>query len=201
MRFQKDVLTYLVDDVVVGETHIPANRYLKVYELAEDGSMVKIWMSCAYDTTNHSMFHPKKRYKEVIYNAGFVPMLTVTVGTDPLLAKTSVETSDLYCQWQARTLNYLIKNGEYEIIFSHLHNIDNCGHLFWHLGKERADVHNDETYYQQLIQEVYAQTDRYIGEFLYLLDEGWTIFIVDCWLLRRITYHCSAMVSAAIFVY
>lgn len=41
--------------------------------------------------------------------------------------------------------------------------------------------HNDlpADKYNQLFKEVYIQTDDYIGKFLHLLDEGWTILIVS----------------------
>ncbi len=33
--------------------------------------------------------------------------------------------------------------------------------------------------YQENIREVYRQTDRYLGSFLHLLDEGWTILVMS----------------------
>ena len=36
-----------------------------------------------------------------------------------------------------------------------------------------------EAEYQQLFENVYLQTDAYIGEFVHLLDKGWTVLIVS----------------------
>ena len=35
----------------------------------------------------------------------------------------------------------------------------------------------EEEGYQAAIEDVYLQTDRYLGEFVHYLDEGWTIMI------------------------
>ena len=85
----------------------------------------------------------------------------------------------MYTQWQARALNYLIQKQQYDMIFSHIHNVDACGHFFWHLGKHRPKIGNDEQLYRSFMQEVYRQTDEYLGSFLHLLDEGWTVLIVS----------------------
>lgn len=65
------------------------------------------------------------------------------------------------------------------MIFSHIHNVDNCGHLFWNYAKDRAGYPTHEADYQKAIEKIYVQTDEYIGEFLHLLDQGWTILIVS----------------------
>lgn len=51
--------------------------------------------------------------------------------------------------------------------------------MFWYFAKERAELGNDAVIYQQFLEDVYVQTDRYLGAFLPKLDEGWTIFIVS----------------------
>lgn len=77
-------------------------------------------------------------------------------------------------------MEYLIKANDYDVVFSHLHNVDCAGHQIWHLGKTLEPwKHTDEKTYQGLIERFYEQTDRYLGRFLHLLDEGWTIFVLS----------------------
>ena len=45
--------------------------------------------------------------------------------------------------------------------------------------KDKGRSKLSEEKYAQLLREVYIQTDNYIGKFLHLLDEGWTVFIVS----------------------
>lgn len=87
---------------------------------------------------------------------------------------------DYYSQWQADALNYMMDMGKYDVIFSHLHNVDLVGHQFWHLAKDRDEwAHLDEKFYQGCIQYVYEQTDRYLARFEKYLDEGWTVIITS----------------------
>ncbi len=45
--------------------------------------------------------------------------------------------------------------------------------------KDHGDNKLPESEYAALMERVYVQTDNYIGYFLPLLDDGWTIFIVS----------------------
>ena len=46
-------------------------------------------------------------------------------------------------------LNYLADNAGYDVIFSHLHNVDCAGHQIWHLGHTLEPwAHTDEKEYQ-----------------------------------------------------
>ncbi len=67
-------------------------------------------------------------------------------------------------QWQADALNYLIDENKYQVVFSHIHNVDAMGHMFWYLGKDRPvmGAMNGERY-RKNFEEVYKQTDRYLG--------------------------------------
>ena len=87
-------------------------------------------------------------------------------------------TWDVLTQWQAKALNYLIDENKYQVVFSHIHSVDAMGHMFWYYGKNRPIMGKEEEEgYQAAIEEVYKQTDRYLGEFLHYLDEDWTVMI------------------------
>lgn len=169
-----------VDEVKVGEDSVTSNRCLRVLELKQDGSKVRMWLGTAYDVNNDSVFHPKALYRDVIDSVGHIPPISSANGRQPeLVEKLVVPSWEVYCQWQADALNYLIEKKGYEIIFSHLHNVDLMGHQIWHLAKHRDEWGNDETFYQKMIAEIYAQTDRYLARFLHYLDEGWTIIVTS----------------------
>lgn len=71
---------------------------------------------------------------------------------------------EYFCDFQSRALNYCATEGGFDVIYSHLHNVDHMGHKFWHHAKERENtpegVARAEAY-QENIREVYRQTDRY----------------------------------------
>ena len=88
----------------------------------------------------------------------------------------------------------------YDVIFSHLHNVDNMGHSFWHFAKHRDNWGNDEKFYQEMIENVYAQTDRYLGKFIKYLDEGWTIIVVSDHCLMTEENHPPILAESTVSV-
>jgi len=170
----------IVDDINKEGVLKPACRTMKVLELSADGKAVKMWISNALDIAQDKLWHPKTLLTDVVENVGPVPPVSLVGGEDAYLVENIFEPAwDLYCQWQAKSLNHLMKNRGYDVVFSHVHNIDCAGHMFFHLAKnlERWS-YTDEKANQEFIRRFYIQTDKYIGEFLHFLDEDWTILLV-----------------------
>jgi len=175
------MVTGVIDDVTKKEVTKPACRSMKILELDPAGNKVRVWISNALDISNDQLWHQKSLYKDIVDNVGHVPPVSLIGGEDDELVREIFEPSwATYNKWQADCLNYSIKEKKYDVVFSHLHNIDCAGHQLWHLAKtlEPWD-YTDEKKYQEFIEKFYIQTDDYLGEFLYLLDEGWTIFVVS----------------------
>ncbi|MFW2501800.1 alkaline phosphatase family protein [Clostridium diolis] len=179
---EKDkMVTGIIDDVTKKEVTKPACRSMKILELDPQGSKVRVWISNALDISNDQLWHQKSLYKDITENVGHVPPVSLIGGEDDELVREIFEPSwAIYDKWQADCLNYCIKEKKYDVVFSHLHNIDCAGHQLWHLAKtlEPWD-YTDEKVYQEFIEKFYIQTDDYIGEFLHLLDEGWTVLLVS----------------------
>ncbi len=169
----------VVDEMIYKEEKIMATRNMMVMDIAEDGNFVRFWMSKAFDAAHDTMFHPKSLYKQIVDNVGYVPPTPTFGGKNlEIVNRIMMPTWDHYCQWQADTLNYLIDENKYDVIFSHIHNVDAQGHMFWYYGKNRPVMDKmEEEGYQAAMEEVYLQTDRYLGRFTHYLDEGWTIMI------------------------
>jgi predicted AlkP superfamily phosphohydrolase/phosphomutase len=175
------MITGIIDDVTKKEVTKPACRSAKILELDPAGNKVRLWISNALDISNDQLWHPKSLYKDITENVGEVPPVSLIGGEDDELVREIFEPSwEVYNKWQADCLNYCIKEKGYQVVFSHLHNIDCAGHQLWHLGKTLEPwSYTDEKTYQGFIEKFYIQTDDYLGQFLYLLDEGWTILIVS----------------------
>lgn len=172
---------YGVPDTIMNKADqvVPCNRSYILRSLAEDGSKIDMLVDGAMDSTNDSLFHPKSLLPEVVSNIGPIPTRIGVSCTSPELAKIYVDSWENYTQWQANCLTYFMEKESYDVIFSHLHNVDSCGHLFWHYGKHQEEWVNDELKYQILIEEVYMQTDRYIEKFLPYVENGWTTVITS----------------------
>lgn len=114
-------------------------RRIKLIDLAADGGHVRLWFSGAVDTTNDSLWHPASLHQEIIEHAGSHTTAAMYGAFDPKLAKMlQVAAYEDYCAWQSRALNYLANTGRYDVIYSHIHNVDALGHKFWHHAKQGA---------------------------------------------------------------
>ena len=170
-----NVLDNITDD---NGNKISCVRHYQVVEMAEDGSDVKMLLNIALDISNDDCWSPKSLYKEITENVGHVPARPLVTGSNERLVRdTMLPMYDYYVDWQADCLTYLMSNQRYDIIFSHLHNVDSMGHQFWHYAKHHEEWGNNPEAYQQFMEAVYVQTDRYLGRFLPYLDEGWTMII------------------------
>ncbi|MCD8019668.1 MAG: alkaline phosphatase family protein [Clostridiales bacterium] len=171
----------ILDDASKKDVTKKACRSYKLLKLSGDGSELKLWISNALDISNDTLWSPRELLSQVSEHIGYVPPVSLIGGEDEELAKEVFLPSwEQYNQWQADSLKFLINQNDYEVVFSHLHNVDCAGHQFWHLAKTLEPWKNtDEHFYQKTIETVYEQTDHYLGEFISLLDKGWTIFIVS----------------------
>lgn len=83
-------------------------------------------------------------------------------------------------RWWADAIHYMIEEKGVEVVFSQIHNDDAQKHNFISVNKEnskfRALPLSD---YEEFLINVSKQNDYYIGRFLHLLDEGWSVFLVS----------------------
>lgn len=156
-------------------------RSYTAFDMAQDGSHVVLYFGAALDTECDDLFSPKSLYAKTVKNVGYIPSIELesNLGSDPhLLHKIMNRSYKYYDAWQAKAIDNLIKEEHYEVVFSHLHNLDNFGHVYWEhhntFGNEELDAE-----YEKLFEEVYQDTDTYLGYFLPYLDEGWTILITS----------------------
>lgn len=164
---------------IEGKPTLCSRQYL-MYDVAKDGSSVKIYMSAAMNVTKSDLFHPHTLYNEIREQIGEVPYAPIMIGCSvEAFEKTIFPSWDHYIDWQAGCLNYMIEQKGVEVIFSHLHNVDYCGHSIYYDAVKREGVDSNPDDQLKLMQTVYEQTDKYVGKFLHLLDEGWTIFLVS----------------------
>jgi len=173
--------TQLVDEAFKGEKHYQVTRDMRLLELAEDGTYLKMFVSDALDITNNFLWQPAELYNELIEKFGYLSTAVTACGPNKqLLLDCMLASWETVGDWQANAINYLIHERGYEAVFSHYHNIDCFGHAVWkHIKKKDASIPLSEDDVQEIIRALYAQTDRYIAKYMALLDEGWSIMIVS----------------------
>lgn len=170
----------IIDDVYYHDQLVKANRNIRVLNIGQDGDSLRMWVSNGVVLGVDQFFHPTALYHEIITNVGPVPPFSILGGGDKTLIMDCMhETWECTCRWTARVLNYLIEQNKCDIIFSQLHNIDLQGHMIVKFLKDHGHNALSEADYLEMLEKVYEQTDRYIGQFLHLLDKGWTIFYLS----------------------
>jgi len=173
--YVKDILDEVIKDDKKIET---TNRSMRVMELSEDGNTVRIWMSTAMDYSRDDLFYPKSIYQEILDNVGYPQPYVAAFNYDErLMRDCMIRSWDDAVDWNADSMLYLMKKYNYSLVMSHFHNVDMINHYMVADLKGTSNISHEVC--QQLYQEVYEQTDRYIGKFIHLLDEGWTIMIVS----------------------
>lgn len=177
--YVSEMVVEVVDEAIKNDVHYEkVNRNYKLLSLDPNGEQLTLYISAGMDMTNDSVWHPKRLFNEVTENIGF-PTPTSMVGCQDSLFITDCMLANWYvsADWQAKSLLYLIEHENLDVVFSHFHAIDLQAHMFIkHLANRASNKHPIEVA-EKWMQDIYIQTDYYLGKFLHLLDEGWTIFI------------------------
>ena len=178
---QGELVTDMMFEAYKDENKIPVTRNLRLLKITEDGTEIVVYVSSAMNPYDDSVWSPKRLHKEVLENVGpvkptaYVGCQDKTFITDCMLANW-----DIVADWQARAILHLIKKENLEVIFSHFHNVDIQFHKFVkHLARDKDFNRLPHEAYEKFAEDIYKQTDNYIGRFYHLLDEGWTIMIVS----------------------
>lgn len=154
--------------------------FVALVDLKEDGSYVRLYWGPVIDTKIDDVYVPKSLHDDIIGNCGNIVSPTFTGAEYPdICRKVVIPSWKNYMDWEAAALNHLMATGGYQLVFSHIHNCDAMGHQFWHWSKpaDRNADYIDVEEYKGFIEKVYLDTDDYVGRFLHLLDEGWTIIL------------------------
>lgn len=176
---EKDVFVQdIVDEAVKHDERVMTNRSMRILELAEDGGSLRMWISAAMDFNDDTVWSPKSLLKTVVENVGYPQPVCLAGGSDEVLISKCMRASwDHSGKWNANGIKYMAHEQGFDVIFSHFHNVDLQGHMLVAYLKKGSKLAPEVC--QRLFDEVYIQTDNYVGEFLELLDEGWTILIVS----------------------
>lgn len=169
----------ILDEVIENGKKVLTTSYYKLLEVAPDGSKVRMWRSTAFKVDCDDRWSPKSIYKDIIENCGYVPAFTQIGGSNIEFSREILNPVwRLNTLWQARAINYMIEEKGIEVVFSHAHFIDHQAHQYWNYALQKEGC-PPETEFQALIDKTYQDADEYIGQFMHLIDKGWTIFVVS----------------------
>ena len=177
---ENDVFTPYVMDVLPKSdgTMEKVHRTFRALEIAEDGSYVRIWASRGMSCEDDSVWTPKSLFKEITDKFGQVVPTSQMTGNDPeMILKCNHPQWELSARWQSKCMHYMIEEHGVEVIFSHYHGPDLEGHNYMKYLKERDTSKITEAQALEYAAATYSLTDEYIGRFMHLIDDGWTIIV------------------------
>ena len=177
---QNDVYTPYVMDVLPRRdgTLEKVHRTFRLLEIAEDGSYVRMWASRGMSCEDDSVWTPRSLFKEITDKFGQVVPTSQMSGNDrDLILKCNHPQWEQAAKWQSDCMHYMIEEHGVEVIFSHYHGPDLEGHNYMKYLKERSTSQISEAQALEYAEATYKLTDDYIGSFMHLIDEGWTILI------------------------
>lgn len=173
------MVTGIIDEAVKenGDKYVAA-RNMRLLFLDEKAEKLTIYVSAAMDTQNDSVWHPKRLFKEVMENVGpMAPTSMIGCQSKELISECMLQNWYAGADWQSAAMLYVMEKENVDIVFSHFHGIDLQGHMFYkHMNPKKINRLPVEDYIK-FAEDIYIQADYYIGKFVHLLDEGWTILV------------------------
>jgi len=175
---ENDVMTGVYDTVPSAKGEEKVYRNMRMLKIAEDGSYVRIWASRGMSCEDDSVWFPKSLFKEVTDKFGPPQPTSQMSGNDKdLILKCNNVQWTMAADWQSKVMHHMIEEHGVEVIFSHMHNVDLQSHNYMKYMKNRPTSRYDESEIVKFAESTYKITDDYIGSFMHLIDEGWTIMI------------------------
>mgnify|MGYP000054571017 CR=1 FL=1 len=172
----------ILDDVVKPDgSKLPSARAIKALEIDPEGKTVRMFITRAMSTENmRSVCQPQSLYDEFVKVAGYpAPQCNSGTHDREIVVDCMIDVWRQAGDYQAKCLNHCMNDLGYEVVFSHFHVIDLVEHNFIRFMSDKGLNVNPEEEYDLFMQENYKVADEYIGKYLHLLDEGWTVFIVS----------------------
>lgn len=175
-----EMVVEIIDECIKGDKKYTVNRNMKLLKLDPNGDNLTLYVSAAMDITNDSVWHPTRLFKEVTENVGY-PTPTSTLGRQDSMLITDCMLANWYttADWQAAAIHHLVESEDLDVVFSHFHAVDLEEHQFIKHLADRPFNRNPVEVAQKWMEDLYIQTDYYLGKFLHYLDEGWTICIMS----------------------
>ncbi len=177
---EKDVLTQVPDFGINFGTKQPCRMYknIRIMDLADDGSLIKIWASDGIDIDNKTIFYPQWICDEVYERFGYPAPTSLSGCFDKdIMYKCMHAQWEQAAKWQADSLKYMLDEHGVDVIFSHYHGPDLEGHSYNKYLKQREDSVYSEEEIMKRCEATYTLTDWYIGEFLPYIEKGYVLNI------------------------
>ena len=159
-------------------------RNMCLLDINEDGSYIRLWSSAAFSAEDNCVWYPHWIFDKITANFGPPVPTGQGFGGDFDIMDCNFKQWAQAAQWQADSMKYMMQKEDVDVVFSHFHGPDMMGHCYmtWLKDRHEAPIAASnsvapESEIYKLHERSYQITDDYIGEFLPMIDEGWTILL------------------------
>lgn len=172
---------FIIDYYIIDEEERKVSYKLRLCDIAKDGSSVLLYLSHTTDLDNLDYFYPKEMGAKLYDAVGpALQFASVDIRGDHkendriVFESYAVESN----RWHAAAANWLFEEyPDWQLFYVHLHSIDNFQH--WFIQDVVPERCADYQYYRDLLDAVYTENDKFIGEMMKQLDGNTTIFVVS----------------------
>jgi len=160
------------DEFKMEDKNAPVAYKVKVIDLEEDGSKLRLYSSYAMDQSNQIWVHPQGVGRELYEKIG--PMMHQSLcAIHDVMAETQAEMYD----WYARAVKYLMDNHEWALFYVHVHALDIANHIYQNTILEEHSPDYQRNF--ELLCRYYEISDRFVGEILNHIDDDTLLIIAS----------------------
>ena len=174
-----EVYRDFVDEGFKGDNKVVCGRDIFLLECAEDGTNVRMYFSTAAQIDSDAVVHPAWLHKELMENVGPWAPTCQFYSQKEEMQDIMLKCWDHVGEWYYKAMSYMIEKEGIEVIYSHWHAVDLQAHTIIRYLKNLGHNEVSEDVIEGYMDAIYEQCDRYIGQFLHYLDEGWTIIVTS----------------------
>ncbi|MBO5140254.1 MAG: alkaline phosphatase family protein [Peptococcaceae bacterium] len=172
---------FIIDYYILDDVEHKVSYKIRLCDMAKDGSSAIVYFSHATDMDNLNYFYPREMGARLYEEVGpALQFASVDVRgdhkeNDRIVFESYAKESN---EWHAKAATWLFNEyPDWQLFFVHLHSIDNFQH--WFIQETVPERNPEHAYYQELLDAVYTENDKFIGEMMKQLDGNTTIIVTS----------------------
>ena len=150
---------------------------MKLINLSEDGSSMKLYYGFAQNLENNDHTYPVEIKKELFEKVGIPNQLSNASHSDPEKLLIMTEVAEMAFRWTMDAIDYLLDTKEWDGAFHGLHIIDAANHFF--LDGTLEELNPNYEFNRECLARFYALADEYVGRSFKWLDKGASVIVVS----------------------
>lgn len=169
---------WIYDDFEVKEKANKVAYKIRVMEMKDDGSYVKVYVTHVVDLQNVDFYYPRELGAELIAAIGpMMPYANIERFSE-LGDAVMLETWEQFHDWHYKAAKYCFeKYDDWALFYTHVHAIDLINH--WFINQAIPGSHPRWKHNEEVIERIYEINDKFVNDMLEFADDETAVFIVS----------------------